>query len=298
MLNIKDYGAVGDNIADDTVAVQAAIDACAVAGGEVYTPPGNYRLTATVWLRTGVTITGDGFASTYKAEADFRAFRAQGVSGAWINNFGMKDLRIVGSGNLAHTSNRLVEMTVFCEKGTFENLCLESAGYDGWVALRDCKRLLVRGCRVKGCKDDGINVGGDPVGTPCTDTHVEGCCVESCTHDGIHLSNASVRTTVIGCHVAYCQNGVGIYNSQKNTVIGNVMQSCGHGVRTLSGVCDYLVVSGNLIDMTTAGPGVLLAHAHANSQIVHNTLTGIFAGSDPISETYVSSGVLIADNTL
>ena len=44
--SVMEYGAVGNGIADDTAAVQAAIDACALAGGGVvYFPPGTYAVT-------------------------------------------------------------------------------------------------------------------------------------------------------------------------------------------------------------------------------------------------------------
>lgn len=47
MNNVKDFGAVGDGIVNDTAAIQRAID----AGGTAYFPPGKY-LTGTLFLRS------------------------------------------------------------------------------------------------------------------------------------------------------------------------------------------------------------------------------------------------------
>ena len=44
-LNVKLFGAVGNNVHDDYIAVQAAINAAATNGGTVYFPAGKYRLT-------------------------------------------------------------------------------------------------------------------------------------------------------------------------------------------------------------------------------------------------------------
>ena len=42
--NVKDFGAVGDNVADDTIAIQAALD----SGGNIWFPDGIYRITGTL----------------------------------------------------------------------------------------------------------------------------------------------------------------------------------------------------------------------------------------------------------
>lgn len=55
-LGIRDFGAKGDGAANDTAAIQEAVDRCAVSGGgEVLVPPGNY-LTGAIALRSNTLL--------------------------------------------------------------------------------------------------------------------------------------------------------------------------------------------------------------------------------------------------
>lgn len=61
VVSVKDFGAVGDGIADDTDAIQDALDSSAYA--HVYMPPGSYRVTSTINITNQNTLTGpDGGA--------------------------------------------------------------------------------------------------------------------------------------------------------------------------------------------------------------------------------------------
>ena len=66
VINVKDYGATGDGVTDDTAAIQAAIDASEAAGGGiVYFPPGDYRTTSVLTVdNVGVTLMGAGRQAT------------------------------------------------------------------------------------------------------------------------------------------------------------------------------------------------------------------------------------------
>ena len=69
VFNVRDFGAVGDGIVDDTAAIQAAIDACNAAmqtdGAQrrVYLPGGDY-LVGGITIAKGLVMWGDGSSTT------------------------------------------------------------------------------------------------------------------------------------------------------------------------------------------------------------------------------------------
>lgn len=60
VFNVRAFGAVGDGAANDTTAVQAAITAAGAAGGEVYFPPGIYKVTDALTFGANARIRGAG----------------------------------------------------------------------------------------------------------------------------------------------------------------------------------------------------------------------------------------------
>ena len=62
LANVKDYGAKGDGVADDTAAIQAAISAV-TAGGVIYFPEGTYLILGEISINAsknfGITFQGD-----------------------------------------------------------------------------------------------------------------------------------------------------------------------------------------------------------------------------------------------
>jgi len=71
---------VGDGVADDTAAIQSAIDAATTRGHVVFIPEGRYRLTRTVLLRSGVRVLGVGRRRPVLVLADNTPGFAQGVA--------------------------------------------------------------------------------------------------------------------------------------------------------------------------------------------------------------------------
>lgn len=63
IVSVKDFGAVGNGVADDTAAIQACLDAVQTSsalGGTAYLPAGEYKITSTLDLPANVSLEGDG----------------------------------------------------------------------------------------------------------------------------------------------------------------------------------------------------------------------------------------------
>ncbi|SFX65137.1 glycosyl hydrolase family 28-related protein [Azotobacter vinelandii] len=115
--NVKDFGALGDGVSDDRVAIQAAIDAAhAAGGGTVYLPPGEYRVSAAgepsdgcLTLRDNVYLAGAGMGQTVIKLVDGSAQKITGIVrspfGEETSNFGMRDLTL--DGNRANTVDKV-----------------------------------------------------------------------------------------------------------------------------------------------------------------------------------------------
>ena len=76
-VNVKDFGAVGDGVTDDTAAIQAAVD----AGLDVYFPAGTYNITSTITITNSNTyLHGQtkGGASTITSSNDIEMFKVVG----------------------------------------------------------------------------------------------------------------------------------------------------------------------------------------------------------------------------
>lgn len=65
-VSVKDFGAVGDGVADDAPAIQAAIDAVAASGGgSVFIPTGTYLCQSTLINKNLVVLSGENHFTTF-----------------------------------------------------------------------------------------------------------------------------------------------------------------------------------------------------------------------------------------
>src|SRR5260221_82576 len=62
VINVKNHGATGNAVTDDLAAIQAVINNAA-AGSIVYFPPGVYRISNSIVLKTGISLLGSHYTA-------------------------------------------------------------------------------------------------------------------------------------------------------------------------------------------------------------------------------------------
>lgn len=101
-ISVTDFNAVGNNIADDTAAIQSAITAAQTAGGkEVYFPAPSscYKITSTLNITAQVSLKGEGGLASKICAVNTNAITLNFVTG--FGNVTIDGLYIVGSGATA-----------------------------------------------------------------------------------------------------------------------------------------------------------------------------------------------------
>jgi parallel beta-helix repeat protein len=300
--NVRDFGAIGDGMADDAPAFQRAIDAAARTGGTLSFGPGTYLLryrpaedgdgVTALTLRSGVTLEG-----TDRTRCILRLADDQMGPGTYA--------RIIGSrGEIASAGLRRFTIDGNREgQGQFGNDISGAAVLLGWKGR--CIDVIVEELTVRGPVGQGIMLQGS-IGNVSRNLRIAGNHIRQSSFIGIQCSQfdgvAIVDNRVEDCH----DNGIDIYGddtvghstvatSHRATISGNEIRQCSIGI-FLETVADSTARNNLVADCRGAGVRINRIHGEPrNLTIIGNRIEGTPTGVAMGGET---GGVMIRDNDI
>lgn len=328
-VNVKDFGAVGDGVADDFLAINRAVKFVAdQGGGTVYYPPGTYRITRSIRLddfnvesntysgnvrrnvahqgagRDATTILADGFYACI-----FTSFPEPFIPGGQIFPDPVP-------GNVMASNVVIQDMTLDCN---YDNVV---DGGDAYGANYQTSSDAVNGW------PNGY-VGpsywaADNYQYPIYFYYAEGlqvtnCRVKNSWYNGIEIY-ASARVQINDNFVENCgdkENFLGYYSGvqfdQRSNTIScsdNIIQNCGNGVMSVSGAgatsaVSDVVVADNVFYNIGPGNGVYgtdFVQRWSVTGNIFDTLDNqgiVFSNNQPVwPATDLPKDILIANNTI
>ena len=257
--NVMSYGALGDDTADDTTEIQAAITAAAAVGGTVAVPAGTYRISAALTVPANTTITGNGVI--HQGTAGKSGFRITG------NDVTIDGLTLTGqTSSPTYVSG---EYAIFAQGASataplhrinIRNVTMSKWG-DYGVWLRWAVGFNITGCNVFDIGYTGIGVLSASQGliadnrvdniSPGASANMYGIIMSYAGGGGLSdpASSDIVVTRNAVSRVAW--EGIDSHGGSRLTIEGNTVQACDVGITVFESggfVPKDIAVTGNLID--------------------------------------------------
>jgi parallel beta-helix repeat protein len=254
--NVFDYGAVGDGIADDTVAIQAAINSGA---GVVDIGNGTF-VCGQLTLVSDVSLVGNGVGNTILKLKT--ASNTQLLRGTSISNISITGVEFDGNKTNQSVAANLLQF-FSCDNVVITNSSIHDSKQDG-VYFTDCANCLIESNNIANNDRNGISCGA------AVDTSV----------------NMKILHNIITGHSGASDIGLSLEPVYKSIIYGNVLVD-NHDAITVVGAaaqtinCDLNVIRDNLITATAASNrGIVVSGAAAT------TNKNLFSGNN-ISGNYI-----------
>ena len=234
-INVRDFGAVGDGVADDTAAIQAAITA-AGSGGTINIPKGTYNVSATLNGLINQQILGSGPNETiiqrtgdYGNTLYFSLAGAAKISGIWFN---LTPGYTSGSTTIANNATSGAHLQL--DNGQF------AVVDDCWfwrmpygIHINGCTITTIQKCWFQGLWDDN-NVGlQEGIANIFLDSSISGNAIININNCYINGWKSALRTIT--------------FTASDGTVSVSQSQSIGSKFGILVYACEDLCITNNFI---------------------------------------------------
>lgn len=259
--NVKDYGAAGDGVTDDTDSLQAAINAAGAAGGGiVYFPEGTYLTSDTLGLDDNVILMGAGWGSIIKADSGHNKNILTSTDKTAIV---IRDLKIDGN-NANNDSTRSAILFTGCTNFTVSNVkIINMYGQSIGVGTEGNPSSdgVIKHCKISGGTSNHIDVNSSQ-NVRIIDNTITGTMAGE---DGIFIGHGTTEDILVeGCRVDSANFGVAVSNNmfdndtssvRRVRIIGNSFVSNQHSGISLWGVSHSIIANNECVGNNTGAPG-------------------------------------------
>ncbi len=157
-VNVKWFGAAGDGIVDDTVAIQAAVD----YGVKVFLPNGDYVVSRSIYVKNSTYITGESRSNTvikptinWPEVIDGKNNR--GVFNVFLVDwFGFYNLRFD-----THLQSGTDEVNFICIDSSYTQAGVLNDDTGSADFTTETKNFEISGCHFHKCSDAALNISGN-----------------------------------------------------------------------------------------------------------------------------------------
>lgn len=270
-ISVKDYGAVGDGVVNDTVAIQACLTAN--AGKKIKFPAGNYAISATLAIPSNTELFGDS--------ASYDGAGAVGTRISLLNNV---------NGNMFQNSNLVGGNEYITIRDMYLNGNSANQASGHGIYLKNSNYCRVENVKANFIKEDfikaelggvhwfhdnmcmNVNVGIELLSSADNDVSGNQITTSGASH-GILLLTGGARNIIRNNFVFLSNVGIYLANSNSNHILGN---RC--GPNKLEGIrlddADHNVITGNRCFDNTSSLAGSRAGIYVNATSEKNVITG------------------------
>ena len=273
-VSVKDFGAVGDGVADDTAAIHAAIASIPAAGGTVQFPVGVYAISDTIFInKNRVMLVGDGCNYLFQSGP-----YSGGVAFKWIGNAGSTMIYIKPPSGL------------YIYGVQIHNVSLDGGGIAGYGILIEglnqghISNINIRSCTSAALKTQGVL--GVVVNNYVANNRFDSIWItqlNSSDGDGVILGGgdvANITTTVntfTNLHIYHHQDNDGLVLARADTnqfinlrVIGSAAGGSGKAIRFCAVPSNAEVYGNYFYGVAVTKSGILSEGTDVAARPAHN----------------------------
>lgn len=265
VVNVKadPFNAVGDNVADDTAAIQAAIDS--IASGTVYCPPGVYSVSG-LTMKPGVRLVGEGrLASTLAARAG--SINLIGYSAASLQNgFEVRDLGFSANGHSSVIAINLDGVDATRRISLVRLSDLYFGGLGQGIFLHYCANVEVQNCFANACN-------GGFWFDNCADVSAVTLYAQNGAGYGFYISGGAGAQDegirLVNCSTNGQTYGIGVANQDWGQMVNCSFTTCTGNPIVIDNATNWRIANSD-IAAAAAVSGIVVTATCRNVQICNN----------------------------